>query len=79
MKIAVIGFGIQGRAQALNLRDSGHDVVIANREDKYKSKAIEDGFDVLPIEHAVHCSDVILLLIPDAHQNKILTEIILKI
>ena len=37
MKIAVVGFGIQGRAQALNLRDSGYDVVIANREDEYLS------------------------------------------
>ena len=61
MKIAVVGFGIQGRAQALNLRDSGYDVVIANREDEYRSKALEDGFDVLPIEQAVHSSDVILL------------------
>jgi len=78
MKIAVVGFGIQGRAQALNLRDSGYDVVIANREDEYRSKALEDGFDVLPIEQAVHSSDVILLLIPDAHQNKILTEVIFK-
>ena len=39
MKITVVGYGIQGRAQALNLRDSGHDVIIANRQDHYLTQA----------------------------------------
>ena len=45
--IAVIGYGIQGRAQALNLRDSGARVVIGNRSDEYASQAEADGFEVV--------------------------------
>ncbi|MCK4238090.1 MAG: NAD(P)-binding domain-containing protein, partial [Candidatus Lokiarchaeota archaeon] len=41
-KIAIIGYGNQGRAQALNLRDSGLDVIIGNKEDSYKEKAMKD-------------------------------------
>jgi len=62
-RIGVIGYGNQGRAQALNLRDSGLDVVIGNREDEYADAAREDGFCVLPISQIR--ADVIMLLIPD--------------
>lgn len=72
MKITVIGYGIQGRAQALNLRDSGNEVVIVNRDDSYLSSAIEDGFEVLPLKKGLQHSDVIFLLIPDAVQDEIL-------
>lgn len=64
-RIAVIGYGNQGRAQAQNLRDSGLEVVIGNRDDEYRARAREDGFVVLPIEQAVARGDVVLLLIPD--------------
>ncbi len=64
-RIAVIGYGNQGRAQAQNLRDSGLDVVIGNRDDEYGAQAREDGFVVLPIEQAAATGDVVLLLIPD--------------
>jgi ketol-acid reductoisomerase len=64
-RIAVIGYGNQGRAQAQNLRDSGLDVVIGNRDDEYGAQAREDGFQVLPIEQAAARGDMILLLIPD--------------
>jgi ketol-acid reductoisomerase len=63
--IAVIGYGNQGRAQALNLRDSGLDVIIGNRQDDYAQQAREDGFTVHPIDQAVVEADVMLLLIPD--------------
>ena len=69
MKITVIGYGIQGRAQALNLRDSGHEVTIANRKDDYHKAASKDGFDVIPIDNSVKNAEVIFLLIPDAAQN----------
>ena len=46
-KIAVIGYGSQGHAHALNLRDSGLDVVIGQRPGKSQQKAEEDGFNVL--------------------------------
>ena len=43
-KIAVLGYGSRGRAQALNLRDSGHKVVIGNLDDEYAQLAKKDGF-----------------------------------
>lgn len=63
--IAVIGYGNQGRAQALNLRDSGLDVVVGNRDDEYAARARDDGFDVRPIAQAAAQASVVLLLIPD--------------
>ena len=76
MRITVIGYGIQGRAQALNLRDSGHEVVIANRKDHYHENAINDGFEVVPIEKSITDSEIVFLLIPDAVQDQVLQEII---
>lgn len=69
--IGIIGYGNQGRSQALNLRDSGFKVIIGNIEDKYAQKAREDGFDVLRISDAVARSDIIFLLIPDEIQPEI--------
>lgn len=65
LTIAVIGYGNQGRSQALNLRDSGLDVVVGNRDDDYAQQAREDGFTVLPIDQAAAQADIVLLLIPD--------------
>ena len=42
--VAVIGYGNQGQAQALNLRDSGVKVIVGNRDDEYRQQAIADGF-----------------------------------
>ena len=77
MKITIVGYGIQGRAQALNLRDSGNEVVIVNREDSYANTAIQDGFQVLPMVEALQRAEVVFLLIPDAVQDKILETQIL--
>jgi ketol-acid reductoisomerase len=63
--ISIIGYGNQGRAQALNLRDSGLNVIIGNIDDEYKKIAIKDGFPVYQIKEAVTKSDVTFLLIPD--------------
>ncbi len=43
--MAILGYGNQGRAQALNLRDSGLKVVVGNQEDSYREQAVADGFD----------------------------------
>lgn len=64
-QIAVIGCGNQGRAQALNLRDSGLNVVVRNRQDTYAERAREDGFTPLSIEDAAQRGDVVMLLLPD--------------
>ncbi len=70
-KIAVIGYGSQGRAQALNLRDSGMDVVIGARKGRSWEMASKEGFDVYPVDEAVKMSDVIMLLIPDMAQPQV--------
>ncbi len=67
--IAMIGYGNQGRAQALNLRDSGLNVIIGNRSDRFKQMAINDGFSTFSIEEAVNKSDITFLLIPDEIMN----------
>jgi ketol-acid reductoisomerase len=72
-KISILGYGSQGRAQALNLRDSGHHVVIGNLEDKYAEQAKEDGFIVVDFHLAVVNSDVVFLLLPD-HAHKYIYE-----
>ena len=71
VKVGIIGYGIQGRAQALNLRDSGVDVIIGNRSDSYASTAAEDGFHVQSIESVARSADVLLLLIPDQAHHQV--------
>lgn len=72
--IAVIGYGNQGQAQALNLRDSGMNVIIGNIEDDFKQTARMDGFAVKSIEEAVQLSDIIMILIPDEIQAEVFEE-----
>jgi len=64
-KIAVVGYGNQGRSQALNLRDSGAEVIVGNIADHYAQRAWDDGFTVLPVSEAVTAADVVMLLVPD--------------
>jgi len=64
--VAVIGYGSQGRAQALNLRDSGLRVVVGLRsEGRSYEVARADGFEPVPMEVAAERGDVILMLVPD--------------
>ncbi|MFX1448812.1 MAG: NAD(P)-binding domain-containing protein, partial [Promethearchaeota archaeon] len=72
--ISIIGYGNQGRAQALNLRDSGLKVVVGNINDNYKKIAEEDDFPVYPIKEAVSKSDIVFLLIPDEVMKTIFEE-----
>jgi len=64
-QIAVIGYGNQGRAQALNLRDSGLQILVGNRADDYATRARDDGFKVASIEAAAAEADLLMILIPD--------------
>jgi ketol-acid reductoisomerase len=63
--IAVVGYGNQGRSQALNLRDSGLTVVVGSRADASAETARADGFEVLPIAEACRRASAVLLLVPD--------------
>jgi ketol-acid reductoisomerase len=69
-KIAVLGYGVQGPGQALNLRDNGFDVIIGQRQGKTYQKAIADGWvpgeTLFGIEEAAERGDVILCLLSDA-------------
>jgi ketol-acid reductoisomerase len=63
--VTVVGYGNQGRSQALNLRDSGLRVIVGNVDDEAGACAATEGFEVRPIPEAVAGADVALLLIPD--------------
>jgi len=63
--IAVIGYGNQGRAQAINLRRAGHFVIVGNQEDDSWRQARTDGFEPLAMDAAAARADVVLLLLPD--------------
>ena len=74
-KIAVIGYGSQGHAHALNLKDSGMDVVVGLREDSTsKTKAEAEGLKVVSVAEASQWADIVMMLTPDQHQKKIYTE-----
>lgn len=65
-RIAVIGYGNQGRAQALNLRDSGaRDIVVSAAADETAQAARDDSFAVMPAAEAVRSARIIMLLAPD--------------
>src|SRR5699024_1310570 len=73
-KITVVGYGSQGHAHALNLRDGGFDVTIGLRPGKSQQKAEEDGFTVLPVADAVKQADVTMILLPDELQAQVYEE-----
>ncbi|MGP3667454.1 MAG: ketol-acid reductoisomerase [Candidatus Bathyarchaeota archaeon] len=70
--IAVIGYGSQGKAQALNLRDSGLNVILGLRKDgKSWTMAEKDNFKVYNVAEASKMADIILMLIPDMAQQNV--------
>ena len=76
-RIAILGYGSQGRAHALNLRDSGLDVVVGLRAGGTTSaQAISDGFDVAAPDVAVRGADLVAVLTPDMVQPKLYSEAI---
>jgi ketol-acid reductoisomerase len=71
-KVAVIGYGSQGHAHALNLKDSGIEVVVGLRDgSSSKAKAEAEGLKVLSIADASAWADVIMILAPDTEQKRI--------
>ena len=74
-KVAVIGYGSQGHAHSLSLRDSGVEVVIGLREgSRSRAKAEEAGLTVMTAAEAAKWADVVMLLAPDTSQAQIFTE-----
>ena len=68
-KIAIIGYGSQGHAHALNLRDSGCDVIVGLRKGgKSWPVAEKDGFPVMTVAEAAKAADIIMILINDEAQ-----------
>jgi ketol-acid reductoisomerase len=75
-RLAVLGYGSQGRAHAMNLRDSGFDVVVGLRPGGATSaKAERDGFEVLPPAEAVKGAGLVAFLVPDMAQGKLYKDI----
>jgi ketol-acid reductoisomerase len=71
-KVAILGYGSQGHAHALNLRDSGVDVVVGLYEgSKSRKTAEQDGVRVLPSDQAAAEADVIMILVPDQTQREL--------
>jgi ketol-acid reductoisomerase len=71
-KVAVIGYGSQGHAHSLNMRDSGVNVTVATYAGSPSAaRATEDGLPVTTVEQATQNSDVIMILIPDETQKKV--------
>lgn len=72
--VAVIGYGSQGHAHAMNLRDSGVSVVIGHKggaNSKTHQSAKEAGFEILPVADAAKRADIVMVLIPDTIQKDI--------
>src|SRR5436853_7805760 len=68
--VAIIGYGSQGHAHALNLRDSGIDVVVGlHKESKSRSKAETAGLKVMSTSDAAKAAQVVMILVPDHIQG----------
>ena len=73
--IAIIGYGSQGHAHALNLKDSGMDVIVGlYKGSKSESKAINDGLKVFSVSEACEKADWIMILLPDEFQKEVYTK-----
>ena len=74
-RIAVLGYGSQGRAHALNLKDSGFDVVVGVRKGDSYNQAKRDGLTVLAPIDAVKGAKLVAILVPDTTQKALYAEI----
>lgn len=64
-KVAILGYGNQGRAQALNIRDSGVDIVIGQRQGASYDRATQEGFTVLSVAEATEQAQTLMITLPD--------------
>ncbi|HMB89581.1 MAG TPA: ketol-acid reductoisomerase [Rhodothermales bacterium] len=71
-KVAIIGYGSQGHAHALNLHESGVEVAVGLREGSPSAeKASERGLQVMSVSDAADWGDVVMILVPDQHQKRV--------
>lgn len=76
-KVAIIGYGSQGHAHALNLKDSGVDVTVGLRKDSSSWKKAENaGLKVAEVEEAVKQADLVMVLTPDEFQKQLYNDVI---
>lgn len=77
-KVAVLGYGSQGHAQAQNLKESGVDVIVGLRKGSASwAKAEADGLKVYTVAEAAKMADVVQILLPDEKQTKVYNEEVL--
>src|ERR1041384_3148353 len=75
-RVAILGYGNQGRAQSLNLHDSGIDVVVGLRGESGSAAEVEAaGLEIALIEDAVRSADVVMMLAPDEIHSALYSEI----
>jgi len=72
--VAVIGYGSQGHAHSLNMKESGLNVIIGLRKGNSWNRAAEAGFEVYSVGEATAKADVIMILLPDEQQAKVYKE-----
>jgi ketol-acid reductoisomerase len=74
-RIGIIGYGNQGRAQALNMRDSGiSNILVGTAKDATYDQAVNDGFQVMDIPGVISRTDILFMLIPDEIMPQIYHE-----
>jgi ketol-acid reductoisomerase len=74
-RVAILGYGSQGHAHALNLKESGVDVIVGLREgSSSKAKAESAGLTVMTTGDAVAAADIIMVLLPDTEQKRVYDE-----
>jgi ketol-acid reductoisomerase len=74
-RIAILGYGSQGRAHALNLHDSGFDVVVGTRKGDSWQKAKKDGLHVMEPKEAIKGAKLVAMLVPDMTQKALYEEL----
>ncbi len=73
--VAIIGYGSQGHAHALNLKDSGvHVVVGLHRQSQRWDKVTEAGLEVMEVNEAAQVADIVMILVPDETQSRLYHE-----
>jgi ketol-acid reductoisomerase len=74
-RLAILGYGAQGRAHALNLKDSGFDVTVGLKKDSRSWSRVEsDGVGVATVSEACSGADLVAMLVPDQHQATVYSE-----